>query len=887
MSTPPPHILQMARQGDPNAIADLINSHLEPKGILAKVTQQGDGLQVLLEAHQVPHQADLVAYVSKGIMGLDLASVHRLSISGRQVGSDSSAWVEDVVFHDDPQPLDAGLGETLDFDLGGETQDFDLGSAGDDGAALDGLGDLDDLDLSLDLGLTSMDNVDSEPGATTDTLDFDLEALDLDYHPAPGPAAPADDDFDLAFGTSDPDIDFDLGFGDSLDLDLDASSTTDKLDLAFGAAPMSPSDDLAQGLDLDLGLAESSPENNDLDLDLPTIAATSEAVNFDLDLAESSPENSDLDLDLPTVAATDEAVDFDLDLAAVNSDFDLSFGEATPSPETDPTEGAPQASDFDLDFDLPPAAAADLDFDLGLPEDDSDLGDDSGFDFDDHPGLPVLGELEKVDLTDGDMAEAATFVADTEVDQLAEAATFVADTEVDQLAAGLGAEPPRPEEPWLNSPLDLADAALLNEAEVFATPETPELGFEGEPANDLSAAAPAAETLVTDTFVTDGPFAADDQPSADFDPDAGFDPSLVLATEADLALAADTPFNADWGDDFDPNLNLTSDPDLQGMTDINPDLPAWEYPTSTEATADNAIDTLELEGEDEAFWGETEMGLDEPDSHRFPAGDDFTDGEELAAFDDLTAAPGADPVDDFTADNSLLDLEDFDDSYDLDPEETASPGFDPDPLASVAAPLPTSTTNGFVYDTPEVVMEPPDAADEFIHQFAPETDTLGQPVTHVDTPTPAANPRLKLLIGLGLAALVLALAAIVLNALLGRLRQPAAPVAETPVEVPAPEATPAPDGSAEPPAETPPVTPVPVATDGFREAVNAAQNAANLAQTAATKAEWQAVATSWATAIDLMQNVPDSSPNYAVAQQKVVEYQPNLAYAQRNAEQAP
>ncbi|HSM81951.1 MAG TPA: hypothetical protein VLS96_09700, partial [Nodosilinea sp.] len=75
--------------------------------------------------------------------------------------------------------------------------------------------------------------------------------------------------------------------------------------------------------------------------------------------------------------------------------------------------------------------------------------------------------------------------------------------------------------------------------------------------------------------------------------------------------------------------------------------------------------------------------------------------------------------------------------------------------------------------------------------------------------------------------------------------------------------------------------------DLFRQAVNAAQNAANQAQTATTSAEWQNVADTWAVAIDLMQRVPESDPNYAVAQQKAVDYQPNQAYAQQNAERLP
>jgi pilus assembly protein FimV len=43
------------------------------------------------------------------------------------------------------------------------------------------------------------------------------------------------------------------------------------------------------------------------------------------------------------------------------------------------------------------------------------------------------------------------------------------------------------------------------------------------------------------------------------------------------------------------------------------------------------------------------------------------------------------------------------------------------------------------------------------------------------------------------------------------------------------------------------------------------------------------VATLWEEAIDLMKKVPQSDSNYAVAQQKAVEYEKNLTYAKGNA----
>ncbi|MBD0262060.1 MAG: hypothetical protein ICV78_04840 [Tolypothrix sp. Co-bin9] len=72
-------------------------------------------------------------------------------------------------------------------------------------------------------------------------------------------------------------------------------------------------------------------------------------------------------------------------------------------------------------------------------------------------------------------------------------------------------------------------------------------------------------------------------------------------------------------------------------------------------------------------------------------------------------------------------------------------------------------------------------------------------------------------------------------------------------------------------------------TETFREGVNKAISAANFTQSAKSQDEWKTVESEWQEAITLMNAVPSNSPNYAVAQQKIVEYQRNLSYAKKNA----
>ncbi|MEG3928925.1 MULTISPECIES: hypothetical protein [unclassified Microcoleus] len=77
------------------------------------------------------------------------------------------------------------------------------------------------------------------------------------------------------------------------------------------------------------------------------------------------------------------------------------------------------------------------------------------------------------------------------------------------------------------------------------------------------------------------------------------------------------------------------------------------------------------------------------------------------------------------------------------------------------------------------------------------------------------------------------------------------------------------------------------APDTFREAVNSALTAAELGRSAKTKQDWTTVIDRWQEAVSLMRRVPVSSPNYQLAQSKVIEYQKYLLYAQEAAVTPP
>jgi len=76
------------------------------------------------------------------------------------------------------------------------------------------------------------------------------------------------------------------------------------------------------------------------------------------------------------------------------------------------------------------------------------------------------------------------------------------------------------------------------------------------------------------------------------------------------------------------------------------------------------------------------------------------------------------------------------------------------------------------------------------------------------------------------------------------------------------------------------VSPTPQ-TDTFQNAVETAREATVIAQSAKVRADWNLVASKWQKAIELLETVPESSSNYALAQTKIREYQHNLADAKQ------
>jgi hypothetical protein len=96
------NILEQAKQGNAQAIADLMNRTLQPKGITAKASLKDDCLRVMLESEQVPNEQMAIAFVEKGMKGLGVRSIHRVQIYGRQAGEELPAWNHELSLSEPP-----------------------------------------------------------------------------------------------------------------------------------------------------------------------------------------------------------------------------------------------------------------------------------------------------------------------------------------------------------------------------------------------------------------------------------------------------------------------------------------------------------------------------------------------------------------------------------------------------------------------------------------------------------------------------------------------------------------------------------------------------------------------------------------------------------------
>ena len=87
---------ELAKQGNlATAIASWLNSQLQSEGIAASVNLDGDCLDVILEAEQVPIEDTLVDFVRSQLTNLQPDLIYKVKVEGRKSGEVAAAWSQE------------------------------------------------------------------------------------------------------------------------------------------------------------------------------------------------------------------------------------------------------------------------------------------------------------------------------------------------------------------------------------------------------------------------------------------------------------------------------------------------------------------------------------------------------------------------------------------------------------------------------------------------------------------------------------------------------------------------------------------------------------------------------------------------------------------------
>ncbi|GAB4243592.1 MAG: hypothetical protein Kow00121_68780 [Elainellaceae cyanobacterium] len=95
--------LRLAKQGNADAIAALMNQALAHYDITAQVNLQQDCLWILLEGKQVPSQQEIVPFIYAGISKLVISSINVIRVYGRRYGDHKATWSQEMLAPAQPQ----------------------------------------------------------------------------------------------------------------------------------------------------------------------------------------------------------------------------------------------------------------------------------------------------------------------------------------------------------------------------------------------------------------------------------------------------------------------------------------------------------------------------------------------------------------------------------------------------------------------------------------------------------------------------------------------------------------------------------------------------------------------------------------------------------------
>ncbi|HEY9850502.1 MAG TPA: CapA family protein [Leptolyngbyaceae cyanobacterium] len=104
------NVLTLAQQGDPDAIASLINQVIQKKGMTATAKAKGTCLHIVIVSDRVPEQTSCLRFVHDGMVRLNAKSVDSVRVYGRRSDQKWPSWTE---FFELKQPVYAAPNPTL------------------------------------------------------------------------------------------------------------------------------------------------------------------------------------------------------------------------------------------------------------------------------------------------------------------------------------------------------------------------------------------------------------------------------------------------------------------------------------------------------------------------------------------------------------------------------------------------------------------------------------------------------------------------------------------------------------------------------------------------------------------------------------------------------
>lgn len=91
-----PSRLELAKQGDSQAITDVLNYLLQSQGTTVVANLKDGYLQILLQADRIPEQEQSVAYICKFITQLQLEPLKKIKLCGKRKGGTFLAWSQEI-----------------------------------------------------------------------------------------------------------------------------------------------------------------------------------------------------------------------------------------------------------------------------------------------------------------------------------------------------------------------------------------------------------------------------------------------------------------------------------------------------------------------------------------------------------------------------------------------------------------------------------------------------------------------------------------------------------------------------------------------------------------------------------------------------------------------